>query len=114
MRAYSFEDYTSGGKKYEGHYYAVVDVTIENQAQAPVDAYEVNFQLRDEQGYTFETEPLSDQKPPPEGPIPLGGQLSGEIAFDLGTEDKRGPFTLFVSLLAQPDVPPAMFEFELE
>jgi hypothetical protein len=117
VRRHSFDDYKRGRKTYQGHYYAVVDLTLENRAQKPFSTYNLDIQLVDDRGYSFETEPLSRQnrpKPPPEGQIMPSSKRSGEIAFDLGTKPKEGPFVLYAALLGQPDVRPAMFKFKLQ
>lgn len=108
--------YSSGGQgaASQSHYYAVVDLTLENQAQTSFDASDVDYLLRNEQGYSFERKSVPDQKPPPEGQVMPGGKASGQVAFDLGTEPVQGPLTLFVSL---PDVEGAsqgVFEFEVK
>jgi hypothetical protein len=110
--------YSSGENKDEeadaqGHYYAVVDLTLENNSQESLDASGPDYLLRDEEGYSFETTSLSEQKPEPEGQLMPGGKASGQVAFDLGKEVLKGPLTLSVSLSEQPDVPPATFEFEV-
>src|SRR5919199_1986956 len=102
VRRHSFDDYKRGGKTYQGHYYAVVDLTLENRAQKPFSTYNLDIQLVDDRGYSFETEPLSRQnrpKPPPEGQIMPSSKRSGEIAFDLGTKPIEGPFVLYAALL---------------
>ena len=97
-----------------GHYYAVADLTLENHAQAPLDASKADYLLRDEEGYSFEKESLPKQKPQPAGQVVPGGKASGEVAFDLGTEAVKGPLTLFVSLSEQAEVTPAVSEFEVK
>lgn len=111
--SYSSGDNRDEKADVEGHYYAVVDLTLENQTQGAVDASSADYLLRDEDGYSFDKETLSEQKPQPEGQIVSGGKASGEVAFDLDKETPKGPLTLFVSLSEHPDVSPATFEFEL-
>lgn len=98
----------------DGHHYAVVDLTLENRSQEFVDASIANYLLRDEQGYSFETKTLSEQRSKPEGQVVPGRKASGEVAFDLGKETPEGPLTLFVSLSRHPEVPPATFECKVK
>jgi hypothetical protein len=114
VKGQSSDTNQDGGSDTQGHYYVVVDLTLENRAEAPLDASEADYLLRDEESYSFEKESLSGQKPQPEGQVVPGGKASGEVAFDLGTEPVTGPLTLFVSLSGQPDVTQAAFEFEVK
>jgi uncharacterized protein DUF4352 len=98
----------------DGHHYVVADLTLENNAEAPLNASEADYLLRDERGYSFDTESLPEQKPQPGGQVMPGGKASGEVAFDLGAEPIKGPLTLTVSLSDQQDVTPAAFEFEVK
>ncbi len=97
-----------------GHYYAVADLTLENDSETPLNASEADYLLRDEKGYSFDTETLPERKPQPAGQVMPGGKASGEVAFDLGAEPIKGPLTLTVSLSDHQDVAPATFEFEVK
>ena len=97
----------------KGHYYAVTDLTLENDSQEPLDASSTNYLLRDEEGYSFDSKSLSEQRSKPEGHVIPDGKASGEVAFDLGKEVPEGLLTLYVSLSEDPDVPPAIFEFKI-
>jgi Domain of unknown function (DUF4352) len=103
----------SGGKDGD-HHYAVADLTLENGAEESLDPSGTEYLLRDEEGYSFETGSLPEQKPRPEGQVTPGGKASGEVAFDLGTKAAEGPLTLSVSLSGKQDVAPALFEFEVK
>jgi len=103
VKPYSSGD--QGGGVSQSHYYVVVDLTLENGAQTSFDASEVDYLLRDEEGYSFGRKSVPDQKPPPEGQITPGGKAICPLAFDLGKEPVGVPLTLFVSLPEQPDAP---------
>ena len=59
-KAHSFDAQGDGANN---HYYAVADLTLENSAEAPVDAAKAEFLLRDEEGYSFEKKSITEQKP---------------------------------------------------
>ena len=112
-KSYSADDHQSEESDTKGHFYTVADLTLENDSRESLDASSTDYLLRDEEGYSFDTKSLSEQKRQPEGQVMPDGKASGEVAFDLGKEAPKGPLTLFVSLSKYADVPPAIFEFEV-
>ena len=91
VREHSFDDYRHGGKTYQGRFYSVVDVTIQNTEQKGIPTYDVPLFLRDGEGNSFEVQPISDQEPYPSGGMFPGRKNSGELAYDLGTKPEEGP-----------------------
>jgi Domain of unknown function (DUF4352)/Excalibur calcium-binding domain len=92
--------------------YAVVDLTLENRSEQPVDASEADYLLRDAEGYSFEQGSAPDQRPRPEGQVEPGDKASGQVGFELGGQPAGGRLELSVSLSNEPQT--ARFEFEAE
>jgi len=113
VTAYLAGDGQDAGASTQGHYYAVVDLTLRNPAEDPLDASRVGYQLRDAADDPRESTSVPGQKPKPEGQLEPDAETNGQVAFDLGAKPEKGALTLLVSVSGEQNTSPATFVFDL-